>query len=274
MTYLITGSNGQLGQELSRLLPHAVCADKRTLDITDADAVQRFVDEHHVTHIINCAAYTAVDRAEQEPEEAARLNGEAPGHLAATGAALIHISTDYVFDGRGHRPYEPSDPPAPLSVYGQTKRAGERSALEKAATAIIIRTAWLYSARSGNFVSTMRRLGAERDTLNVVADQIGSPTFAGDLAQAIVSILPQITPGQKSIYHYTNEGVASWYDLACAVMEESGLRCRINPISTSAYPTPAPRPFYSVLSKESIKRDFNLTIPHWTTSLRQCIRQY
>ena len=272
--YLITGSYGQLGTELGRLLPDAILTDYDTLDITDAAAVRRFVAEHGVTHIINCAAYTAVDKAEDDAEKALLLNAAGPANLAATGATVVHVSTDYVFDGKGHRPYEPTDEPNPVSVYGHTKLKGEQEVLRLAKSAIIIRTAWLYSAHGNNFVKTMRRLGAERESLNVVNDQIGTPTFAGDLAASIAAILPQIQSAQKGVYHYTNEGVASWYDFAREIMELSGLPCRVNPVPSSAYPTKAQRPFYSVLSKESIKHDFNLTIPHWKESLITCLKQF
>ncbi len=272
--YLITGSRGQLGQELAKLLPDAILTDYDTLDITNADAVREFVHEHNVDTIINCAAYTAVDRAEDDTDAATRVNVTGSENLAKSGARVVHISTDYVFDGTAHTPYEPSDTPNPVSVYGRTKLAGEHAVLANAKSAIIIRTAWLYSPYGNNFVKTMQRLGAERESINVVCDQIGTPTYAGDLAAAIVAILPQMRDDMHEIYHFTNAGVCSWYDFACAIMELSGLKCHVNPIPSSQYPTRATRPMYSVLSKEKIKHDFNITIPHWREALIKCLQQF
>lgn len=272
--YLITGSRGQLGQELAKLLPQAILTDSDTLDITDADAVRDFVRDNNIDTIINCAAYTAVDRAEDDEDAAKRVNVTGPENLAKSGARVIHISTDYVFDGCAHTPYEPDDETSPVSAYGRTKRAGEIAVLENARAAVVIRTAWLYSPYGNNFVKTMRRLGAEKESISVVCDQIGTPTAAADLAAAIVAILPQMRDGMKEVYHFTNEGVCSWYDFACAIMELSGLPCRVNPIPTSAYPTRATRPAYSVLSKDKIKQDFNITIPHWREALKTCLKQF
>lgn len=271
---LITGCNGQLGRELVVRLPDAIALDRDALDITDAVAVRDFVRENNIDVIINCAAYTAVDAAEDDVDLATKINVDGVRNLAQTGAKIIHISTDYVFDGTGHRPYAPDDETNPVSVYGRTKRAGELAAIENANVVVVIRTAWLYSAHGNNFVKTMRRLGAEKDSINVVADQIGSPTYVGDLADAIVKIIPQMTRENSGIYHFTNEGVCSWYDFACAIMELSGLKCTVNPIPSSAYPTRATRPFYSVLSKQKIKNDFNLTIPHWREALIKCLKQF
>ena len=264
---LVTGANGQLGTELKKLLPDAVFTDVAELDITNLEAVKHFVTKNNIETIINCAAYTAVDKAEDDVELAQKINEDGPRNLALSGAKIIHISTDYVFDGKNYQPYLPEDGTNPISVYGKTKRAGELAVLDNAKVAVIIRTAWLYSAHGNNFVKTMRRLGAEKDSLNVVVDQIGSPTFAGDLAKAIVAILPQMNESNKGIYHYTNEGVCSWYDFATEIMSLSGLSCKVKPIPSSAYPTKAARPFYSVLSKEKIKSVFNLEIPHWKKSL-------
>lgn len=272
--YLITGAKGQLGTELAARLPDAICADVDVLDITDADAVAKFVSENNVDVIINCAAYTAVDKAEEDVALATKINVDGPRNLAKSGAKIIHISTDYVFDGTGHQPYKTDDETCPVSVYGKTKRAGEIAVLENAKCAVIIRTAWLYSAHGNNFVKTMRRLGAEKESLNVVADQIGSPTFAGDLADAIVEIIPQMTDQNSGIYHFTNEGVCSWYDFASEIMEMSGLACVINPIKSSQYPTPAKRPFYSVLDKDKIKQVFGINIKHWKKGLEKCIKQF
>jgi len=272
--FLITGCKGQLGTELSARLPDAICADVDTLDITDATAVQKFVSENNIDVIINCAAYTAVDNAEDNIDLATKINVDGPRNLAKSGAAVIHISTDYVFDGTGHVPYGADDATNPVSVYGKTKRAGEIAVLENASRAVIIRTAWLYSAHGNNFVKTMRRLGAERDSINVVADQIGTPTFAGDLADAIVKIIPQISEQTSGIYHFTNEGVCSWYDFATEIMEMSGLKCDVHPIKSSEYPTRATRPFYSVLDKDKIKQTFGIEIEHWKKGLRKCIKQF
>jgi len=271
---LIAGANGQLGTELSKLLPDAVLAGKDELDITDEKAVKTFVKNKNVEIIINCAAYTAVDKAEDEPELAAKVNIDGAGNLAKFAKKIIHISTDYVFDGTSHTPYKPEDKTNPVSVYGKTKSAGEQEVLKYADEAIIIRTAWLYSPFGNNFVKTMRRLGLEKESINVVCDQIGTPTYAGDLAKAVVQILPQINKDNKGIYHFTNEGVCSWYDFAYTIMKESNLNCAVNPIPSSAYPTRATRPFYSVLDKSKIKETFGITISHWTEGLKQCLKQF
>ncbi len=272
--YLITGSNGQLGRELAALLPDAILTDVDVLDITDADAVLKFVRDNNIDTIINCAAYTAVDRAEDDADTAHKINVVGPENLAKTGCKIVHISTDYVFDGTGHRPYTTDDDTAPVSVYGKTKRAGEQAVLKNADIAIIIRTAWLYSAHGNNFVKTMLRLGTEHDQINVVCDQIGTPTFAGDLAAAIVKILPQMTHENRGVYHFTNSGVCSWFDFATEIMELSGLDCDVCPIPTSAYPTRATRPFYSVLDKSKITETFNVSTPHWKKSLKKCLKQF
>lgn len=272
--YLVTGSNGQLGTELRALLPDAIFADHATLDITDAAAVENFVRDNKVSLIINCAAYTAVDRAEDDADAAQRVNEDGPRNLAKTGVPIIHVSTDYVFDGRGCVPYTPDDETAPMSVYGKTKLAGEKAVLENADVAVVIRTAWVYSAHGNNFVKTMRRLGAEKESLGVVCDQIGTPTYAGDLAAAIVKIIPQISANNKGIYHFTNEGVCSWYDFATEIMELSGLNCNVRPIKTSEYPTRATRPAYSVLDKTKIKQTFGIEIEHWKKGLKKCLKQF
>ncbi len=270
---LITGANGQLGTELSKLLPNAIKTDVNELDITNELAVRRFVVLNRIKTIINCAAYTAVDRAEDDVEMATKINVDGPRNLARSGAKIIHISTDYVFDGTAHKPYTPKDMPNPVSVYGKTKLAGETAVLENAYVATIIRTAWLYSPYGNNFVKTMRRLGSEKKSINVVTDQIGSPTYAGDLAAAIVKILPQINMDNRGIYHFTNSGVCSWYDFATEIMEMSGLNCKVNPISSDEYPTRAKRPFYSVLDKSDIQKTFGLEIDHWKKSLSKCIKE-
>lgn len=269
--YLITGCKGQLGTELSKLLPNAICADIDVLDITDEKAVEDFVRENNIDVIINCAAYTAVDKAESDIDLAEKINIFGPKNLAKTGAKIIHISTDYVFDGTNHKPYQPDEKTNPVSVYGKTKRNGELAVLENAEIAVIIRTAWLYSEYGNNFVKTMRRLGAEKAEINVVSDQIGSPTYAADLANAIVKIIPQMNKENSGIYHFTNEGICSWYDFAKEIMEMSELKCLVKPIKSSQYPTAATRPFYSVLDKDKIKLVFGININHWKDSLKKCI---
>ena len=272
--YLVTGANGQLGNELKKRLTGAVFADKSVLDITNANAVQKFVKENNIDLIINCAAYTAVDKAEEDVLQAIKVNIDGPRNLAQTGAKIIHISTDYVFDGYGFKPYTPEDKTNPLSVYGKTKRAGEIAVLENAKVAIIVRTAWLYSPYGNNFVKTMRRLGNEKEYINVVSDQIGTPTYAGDLADVIVKIIPQMNEKNSGIYHFTNTGVCSWYDFAVEIMEKSGLKCVVNPIKSEDYPTCAKRPYYSVLDKSKIQKTFNdIKITHWKQALDRCLKQ-
>lgn len=271
---LITGSSGQLGGELAKLLPDAFLTDVKSLDITDSAAVTAFVKEHNIDTIINCAAYTAVDKAEDEPDLARKINVQGPENLAKTGCKIVHISTDYVFDGRGYKPYQPEDAACPVSVYGQSKLDGEKAVLDNAQIAVVIRTAWMYSPYGNNFVKTIRRFGAEKEQINVVCDQIGTPTSAADLAAAIVQILPQMSEANKGIYHFTDEGVCSWYDFAQEIIAQSGLECKVLPIASGAYPSKAKRPFYSVLDKSKIKRTFNLTIPYWKESLVKCLKQF
>lgn len=272
--FLVVGANGQLGSELKlQLQGKAVYVDRTELDITDKAAVEAFVAQHQFEAIINCAAYTAVDKAESDEKVAELINVEGPRNLAATGLPLVHISTDYVFDGTACRPYSEDDEPNPQTAYGRTKLAGEKAVMETAQTAVIIRTAWLYSTFGNNFVKTMRKLGAERDNLNVVFDQVGTPTYAKDLAAAIVAILPQMKAGTKEIYHFSNEGVCSWYDFALAVMAQSDLNCEVLPIESKDYPTPAKRPHYSVLNKAKIKRDFGIKINNWAVSLAECVEK-
>lgn len=274
MMWLVTGADGQLGTELKRLLgDNAVYVDRAELDISDEDAVRRFLETRSFRGVINCAAYTAVDKAEDELEAAELANHLGAKWLAKYGKCIIHISTDYVFDGVHHVPYVEDDLTNPVSVYGKTKLAGEQAVMAHAETAVIIRTAWVYCAHGNNFVKTMLRLGKERQSLNVVCDQIGSPTYAGDLAAAIVAILPQMQSGQKTVYHYTNEGVCSWYDFAVAIMEMAGLSCKVNPIGSDGYPTKAKRPYYSVLNKAKIRRDFNVKIRHWREALAYVLKQ-
>jgi len=276
---LVTGCNGQLGRSLRREFEkdggiEAIYTDYDTLDITDEHAVSRMLEEGHFDVVVNCAAYTAVDKAESDSVRAALLNTGAVGILGKAavenGAKVIHISTDYVFSGQHFRPYEENDEPYPQGMYGRTKLEGEALLTSFSQNSIIIRTAWLYSEYGKNFVKTMLSLAGTHPEINVVADQIGTPTYAGDLAGAIRAVINSETwhPG---IYHYTDEGVASWYDFSKAIMEMSGKNVKVNPIPTSAYPTPAKRPLYSVLSKQKIKNTFGLTIPYWRDSLRKCL---
>ena len=256
--YLVTGAAGQLGTELRVLLKDsAIYVDRNELDISSETDVRRFLQKNSFDCIINCAAYTAVDKAEDEPLLADAINHLGAKWLAKYGRCIIHISTDYVFDGTHSKPYLEDDLTHPVSVYGQSKLEGEQAVLKNAEIAVIIRTAWLYSAHGNNFLKTMLRLGRERDHLNVVSDQVGTPTFAGDLAKAIVRILPKVVAGKKNIYHFTNEGVCSWYDFAHAIMKIAGLSCKVHPIESKNYPTKATRPFYSVLNKEKIKNKRN-----------------
>lgn len=278
---LVTGCRGQLGNEIQRLAGeyrdrfHFLFTDVAELDITDRKAVTDFIERHSVAIVINCAAFTAVDKAESEPERCDLLNRVAPGYLAeavaAVGGTMVQISTDYVFDGNAHLPYREDDPTSPASVYGRTKLAGEEAVIRSCAGSMVVRTAWLYSTFGNNFVKTMIRLGRERDSLGVVADQIGTPTYARDLAAAILCAVDRgIVPG---VYHYTNEGVCSWYDFAQAIHRLAGVgNCRLRPLHTEEYPVPAPRPHYSVLDKTKIKETFGLEIPWWEDSLRDCIK--
>lgn len=279
MNILITGANGQLGNEMRDLSAghprHTYFfTDVHELDICDAEAVHAFVSNHAIDLIVNCAAYTAVDKAEDYPDLCDTLNHLAPAHLAdaaeACGAALIHISTDYVFDGTAYVPYTEDALPCPNSVYGRTKLAGEEEVTRRCTRTMVIRTAWLYSEYGNNFVKTMLRLGRERAELGVVFDQIGTPTYAGDLARAIYAAIEQgVTPG---IYHFSNEGVCSWYDFTLAIHRLAGITtCKVSPLHTDEYPARAPRPHYSVLDKTKIKRTLGIDIPHWEESLARCV---
>ena len=277
---LITGCNGQLGcemQALAAIHPQYTYffTDVNELNITDPRAIDDFVATHSIDCIVNCAAYTAVDKAEGEPEKAHLLNAEAPGFLAAAmerrGGCLIHVSTDYVFDGNHCRPYTEEEKTCPSTVYGRTKEEGERRVADNCSRSMIIRTAWLYSLYGNNFVKTMLRLGRERESLGVVFDQIGTPTYARDLAVAIFAALTQgPVPG---VYHFSNEGVTSWYDFTKAIHRLAGITtCRVNPLHTEEYPAPAARPHYSVLDKTKIKQAYGLDIPYWEDSLAECVR--
>ncbi|HLD22835.1 MAG TPA: dTDP-4-dehydrorhamnose reductase [Sulfuricurvum sp.] len=278
---LITGANGQLGSEiraLSVLYPQHefTFTDRTTLDLSNLCKMENFFDDKTFDGIINCAAYTAVDKAESEKELADTINHRFVSLLAKIAkrnhSTLIHISSDYVFNGQNHRPYIESDPTDPQGVYGRTKCEGENAILSVApSNTVIIRTSWVYSSFGNNFLKTMLRLGKERDDLGVIFDQVGTPTYARDLAQTILEILPIIKNESPEIYHYSNEGVASWYDFAKSIFELSGITCQLNPITTDQYPTPAKRPHYSLLNKAKIKTDFEITIPYWRDSLKECL---
>lgn len=278
---LVTGANGQLGNEM-RVLSlenkeyNYFFTDVAELDICDEKAVMAFVKENEIDVIVNCAAYTAVDKAEDNQELCAKLNSEAVGYLAKAAeenqAEFIQISTDYVFDGTNYVPYRETEPTCPNSVYGVTKLAGEKKALEYCSKAMIIRTAWLYSVFGNNFVKTMIRLGKERESLGVIFDQIGTPTYARDLASAVFAAIRKgIIPG---IYHFSNEGVCSWYDFTKSIHRIAGIgNCKVSPLHTDEYPAKAPRPHYSVLDKTKIKYTYGIEIPHWEESLEQCIKE-
>jgi dTDP-4-dehydrorhamnose reductase len=281
MNILVTGCNGQLGNEiqlLEREYPQHQWfnTDVQELDITDVNAIRQFVLEHQIDGIINCAAYTAVDKAEEQEELCTKLNAEAPAYLASAvgsrGGWMIQISTDYVFDGTSHVPYVEDDDTCPNSVYGRTKLVGELNVQKLCEKSMIIRTAWLYSTFGNNFVKTMIRLGKERSELGVIFDQIGTPTYAHDLAHVIMTVVRKgIVPG---VYHFTNEGVISWYDFAKAIHRIAGIKtCHVRPLHTAEYPTPARRPHYSVLDKTKIKKVYGIEIPYWEDSLRDCIEK-
>lgn len=278
---LITGANGQLGNEMRVLSEENkeytyFFTDVAELDICNEQAVMDFVKANDIHVIVNCAAYTAVDKAEENIEFCTKLNADAVGYLAkaaeANQAEFIQISTDYVFDGTAHTPYCETEPTCPNSVYGSTKLAGEQNALTLCSRSMVIRTAWLYSTFGNNFVKTMIRLGKERDTLGVIFDQIGTPTYARDLARAIYAAIRQgVTPG---VYHFSNEGVCSWYDFTKAIHRLAGIKdCKVNPLHTEEYPTPAKRPHYSVLDKTKIKATYGIEIPYWMDSLQACVSE-
>ena len=281
MNILITGCNGQLGNEmqlLEKINPqHSYFnTDVAELDITDQTAIEAFVEENAIDGIVNCAAYTAVDKAEDNEGLCTKLNAEAPAYLAHAigqrGGWMIQISTDYVFDGTKHTPYVEDDDTCPNSVYGRTKLVGELNVQKLCERSMIIRTAWLYSTFGNNFVKTMIRLGKEKPELGVIFDQIGTPTYARDLAVAIFAAINKgIVPG---IYHFSNEGVISWYDFTKAIHRLAGITaCRVRPLHTAEYPTPAARPHYSVLDKTKIKATYALDIPYWEESLAECIEK-
>ncbi|WP_310594329.1 dTDP-4-dehydrorhamnose reductase [Flavobacterium sp.] len=276
---LVTGANGQLGSELRELSVHYsqfewVFADRSVLDLSDLESISNTLNVIQPHIIINCAAYTAVDKAEAETELADVLNHQAVAVMAQWSAShacrLIHISTDYVFDGNSSTALDEEAPTAPINVYGQTKLSGEQACLRENTEAIIIRTSWVYSRFGNNFVKTMSRLMQERDQLSVVNDQIGSPTYAADLAQAIMTIITH-THWQSGIYHFSNEGKISWYEFALAIQEIGGFDCLVNGIPSSDYPTPAKRPHYSLLDKSKIATTFGVVVPGYRESLKTCI---
>ena len=278
---LVTGSNGQLGSEIKELSQSYSYSffftDRDTLDITNEEAIKSFIETNSINTIINCAAYTAVDKAESDEITSDLVNRKAVKKLAKISSAnnikFIHISTDYVFDGTNHIPYNEANQTNPQSVYGKTKLDGENEMIKiNPANSIIIRTSWVYSSFGTNFVKTMLRLGKEKESLGVIYDQVGTPTYARDLAQVILDILPQINTTKVEIYNYSNEGVLSWYDFAKEIMKMAKINCTINPIETYQYPTPAKRPHYSLLNKSKIKKEFNLTIPYWKDSLDKALR--
>jgi dTDP-4-dehydrorhamnose reductase len=277
----VTGSKGQVGSELALLSSdytyNFFFTDKEELDISNQEKINDFIELNFINIIINGAAYTAVDKAETEIELADKINHKAVQYLAEVAKErsikLIHISTDYVFDGTNFRPYVECDRTNPNSVYGETKLRGE-DILQKInpLNSIIIRTSWVYSSFGANFVKTMLRLGKDRDSLGVIFDQVGTPTYARDLAKAILDILPKVESDKVEIYNYSNEGVLSWYDFSKEIMRMAKINCVVNPIETKEYPTPAKRPHYSLLNKSKIKEKFQIEIPFWKDSLDRCLK--
>ncbi|MGQ1891531.1 dTDP-4-dehydrorhamnose reductase [Thermophagus sp. OGC60D27] len=283
---LIIGKEGQLGSTFHKLTwefpqEQVTFTTIDQMDLSNPTSIKEFFVDKAFDFIINCAAYTAVDKAEEESDTAYQLNAEAPALIAREAARLralfVHISTDYVFDGRHFRPLSPNDTPNPVSIYGKSKLKGEKEVLRIHPDSIIIRTSWLYSIYGQNFLKTMIRLGKEKQSLNVVFDQIGTPTFAEDLASSILSIIQNITTGQTKampgVYHYSNEGVCSWYDFAKAIFRITGIDCNVIPVTSDYYPTKAKRPYYSVLDKSLIKQTYGIAIPHWQESLVRCLKQ-
>lgn len=284
MKILVTGANGQLGSEIKSLVQNYpdfefVFSDLPELDICNKQSLSQFVSDNDIKAMINCAAYTAVDKAEEEEKTAELVNASAVSNLVSIAEELnlklVHISTDYVFDGTSHLPYTEDMPVSPLGVYGGTKRKGEEYVINSTSNSILVRTSWLYSSYGNNFVKTMMRLGNEREELGVIFDQVGTPTYANDLAKACLEILSgseRLDKGGK-VYHFSNEGVASWFDFSKAIMELAALDCNVKPIETKDYPTPAKRPHYSVLNKAKIKADFGVEVPYWRDSLKVCIEK-
>lgn len=279
---LVTGANGQLGNEMQVVSAtytttyNFLFVTKQDLRVDDINALKKYFEDHTIDYCVNCAAYTAVDKAETEPEKALLVNATAVGTLAAICKAhhtqLIHISTDYVFDGTAADPYTEDHAVAPVNMYGATKLKGEELAQQNNPGSIIIRTSWVYSSFGNNFVKTMLRLMKEREQLNVVSDQQGCPTYAADLAGAIMQIITSNKAGEQAgIYNYCNSGVINWYQFAEAIKELSGSKCMVHPIPSSSYPTPAKRPAYSVMDTAKIQLSFNIVIPYWKHSLQKCL---
>jgi dTDP-4-dehydrorhamnose reductase len=274
---LITGANGQLGQTFRSLISTKQAIFKgRELDITNFELLEDFITKHSVTAIINAAAYTAVDLAETESALAFHINSFGARNLALISKKfeipLIHISTDYVFDGTNYRPYVETDTPNPISTYGKSKLEGEEAILELAHSTYIIRTSWLYSSFGKNFSTNITKLALERESLSIVADQIGTPTYAQDLAEVILELLPNLEAGTRQTLHYSNQGVASWYDFAYEIINLQNIDCKLIPIPTTSYPTPAARPYYSILDKTLISSLLQSPIPHWKDSLKRHLR--
>ena len=282
MKILVTGSNGQLGSELKKISElynnySFLFTDINELDITEKDQVEKYVKKNKVECIINCAAYTSVEQAENDKANASLLNSTAVKNVAEAAAKanalLVHFSTDYVFDGTSHKPYFEGDTASPKNAYGKTKFEGEIEVLFNAKRALIIRTSWLYSSFGNNFVKTILDKAKTEKNINVVYDQIGTPTYAADLARAVLEIIPNVKPKIRTeIYNYSNEGVASWYDFAKAIVEIKNLKCKVNPVTSKHFQSIATRPHYSVLSKSRIKTDYNLIIPYWRDSLKECLK--
>lgn len=279
-TILITGSKGQLGNEMqqaAKLFPafQYIFTDVEELDICDKNTLNEFVKANNVNFIVNCAAYTAVDKAEDDVELCFKINRDAVRNIAEVAnqnhIKVVHVSTDYVFDGTNYLPYSEDMPVCPATVYGKSKLEGEQALLESCEQAVILRTAWLYSSFGNNFVKTMIKLGTERDSLNVIFDQVGTPTYAADLADSILNILSQdaFVPG---IFHFSDEGVCSWYDFTKTIHRIARITCDVRPIETKDYPARTPRPHYSVLNKAKIKSTYGISIPHWEESLEKCIQ--
>jgi len=278
---LVTGSKGQVGSELQFLSKNYeynfFFTDRSTLDITNKEEIQSFIQENDIDVILNTAAYTAVDKAEEDKENTDKVNHLATKYLAEIAKEnkikLIHISTDYVFSGEHFKPYTEDDTTNPNGVYGQTKLDGEKAMQGiNPKNSLIIRTSWVYSSFGANFVKTMIRLGKENDSLAIIFDQVGTPTYARDLAKVILDIIPNINNEQVEIYNYSNEGVLSWYDFSKEIMKMAKIECEINPIETKEYPTPVTRPHYSLLNKAKIKKEFNIIIPYWKDSLNECLK--
>lgn len=280
---VVTGKNGQLGWELQQLVGQQqmqydfLFTGREELDLSDPDLIHTFFQKHHPAYFINCAAYTAVDKAETEQDFAYTVNASSVGLLAAECArkdcVFITLSTDYVFDGKGTTPYATDHPTDPVNYYGYTKLTGENLALANNPQTIIIRTSWVYSVHGNNFVKTMLRLMKDRSELKIVSDQVGSPTYAADLAAALLQVIDELTKGNRhyGVYHYSNEGVISWFDFATAIQQIADLHCQLLPIPTTAYPTPAKRPAYSAMDTQKIVKDFGVTLRSWKDSLAECI---